>query len=112
MTEREALQDITENGINLGAGDYVSMDALKAAAKALEELALYKEGKLCLVPADGYKQLLEALEDLRAKEQPMKPIFSGMYACPRCKTIMLQGAFEAKGNCCKECGQRLDWEEA
>ena len=38
MTEREALQDIIENGINLGAGDYVSMDALKAAAKALEEL--------------------------------------------------------------------------
>lgn len=38
MTERAALQDIIENGINLGAGDYVSMDALKAAAKALEEL--------------------------------------------------------------------------
>lgn len=37
MTKKEALNDIIENGINLGAGDYVSLEALKVAAEALQE---------------------------------------------------------------------------
>lgn len=43
------------------------------------------------------------------KQIPKKPIHDGLYACPDCHTIMLQGAFEAKGKCCKECGQAIDW---
>lgn len=37
MTKKEALNDIIENGINLGAGDFVSLEALKVAAEALQE---------------------------------------------------------------------------
>lgn len=37
MTYEEALKDIIESGINLGAGDYVDPEALKVAAKALEK---------------------------------------------------------------------------
>lgn len=43
------------------------------------------------------------------KQKPKKPVFGGLYACPNCKGIMLQGAFEARGNYCKHCGQALDW---
>lgn len=37
MTREEALNDIIENGINLCSGDYVSLEALKIAADALQE---------------------------------------------------------------------------
>lgn len=37
MTNEEALQEIVEEGIELGAGDYVDLEALKIAAKALEK---------------------------------------------------------------------------
>lgn len=37
MTKKEALNDIIENGINLGAGGFVSLEALKVAAEALQE---------------------------------------------------------------------------
>lgn len=53
------------------------------------------------------KKAAEALE----KQIPQKPIHDGLYACPNCHTIMLQGAFEAKGKCCKDCGQAIDWGE-
>ena len=54
-----------------------------------------------------FNECREAMEKQIAK----KPIHGGLYACPNCHTIMLQGAFEAKGKCCKECGQALDWSE-
>lgn len=57
--------------------------------------------------ADMARLAIYALE----KQIPKKPIFDGLYACPTCHTIMLQGAFEAKGKCCKECGQMLDWSD-
>lgn len=37
MTVEEALKEIVENGIELGAGDYVDVKALKVARKALEK---------------------------------------------------------------------------
>ncbi len=55
----------------------------------------------------AYGMAVAALE----KQIPKKPIYDGLYACPNCHTIMLQGAFEARGKCCKECGQVLDWSE-
>lgn len=71
-----------------------------------EECELYSE---CTheTQADIARLTIAALE----KQIPKKPIFDGLYACPNCHTIMLQGAFEAKGKCCKECGQLLDWSE-
>ena len=37
MTKEEALNDIIENGINLGAGDFVDTEALKIAAEVLKK---------------------------------------------------------------------------
>lgn len=54
---------------------------------------------------------VEECREAREKQIAKKPIHGGLYACPNCHTIMLQGAFEAKGKCCKECGQALDWSE-
>ena len=54
---------------------------------------------------------VEECREARERQIPKKPIHDGLYACPNCHTIMLQGAFEAKGKCCKECGQVLDWSE-
>lgn len=71
---------------------------------ACEECELYSE---CTheTQADIARLAITALE----KQIPKKPIRDGLYACPNCHTIMLQGAFEARGKCCKECGQAIDW---
>lgn len=53
----------------------------------------------------AFDMAIEALQ----KQIPKKPIFSGLYACPCCRTIMLRGSFESKGKHCKECGQKIDW---
>lgn len=57
------------------------------------------------------KEYFQELQEARERQIPKKPICDGLYACPNCHTIMLQGAFEARGKCCKECGQVLDWSE-
>ena len=36
MTYQDALKDIKDNGIDLGGGDYVDLEALKVAAEALQ----------------------------------------------------------------------------
>lgn len=74
-----------------------------------ELLGFYKEGRLCLVPKEGYLAADEELRQLRAKERPQKPIISGVYACPRCKAILLYETIGQKDNRCKYCGQSLDW---
>ena len=38
MTIKEALDDIVTSGINLGAGDFVSLEALEVAASVLEKM--------------------------------------------------------------------------
>ncbi len=52
---------------------------------------------------------LEELRALKEKSIPKRPVFDGLYQCPTCKKSMLQGSMEPKGNCCKNCGQALDW---
>lgn len=74
--------------------------AKEEALSALQEIQQYR--------AIG---TVEECREAREKQIAKKPIHGGLYACPNCHTIMLQGAFEAKGKCCKECGQALDWSE-
>lgn len=38
MTIKEALDDIVTSGINLGAGDFVDLEALEVAARVLEKM--------------------------------------------------------------------------
>lgn len=37
MTIEEAIKDIQEDGIDLGAGDYVDLDALKVAVETMKD---------------------------------------------------------------------------
>lgn len=37
MTIEEAIKDIQENGINLGAGDFVDVEALKIAVEVMKD---------------------------------------------------------------------------
>ncbi len=73
-------------------------EALSIAAKALAEIQQYRT-----------LGTLEELRALKEKRIPKKPVFDGLYYCPACKKFMLQGLMETKGNCCKNCGQALDW---
>lgn len=106
MTESEAIEVLTDRHTSIGTTkcDDVAWRKLKPAidiaVNALEEIQQYR--------AIG---TVEECQEAREKQIPKKPINDGLYACPNCHTIMLQGAFEAKGKCCKECGQVLDWSE-
>lgn len=104
MTEKEAIKKVKEFGLYHAIGDLpnsaLTVKAFKMAVAALEEIQEYR--------AIG---TVEECQEAREKQIPKKPINDGLYACPNCHTIMLQGAFEAKGKCCKECGQVLDWSE-
>lgn len=81
MTPEEALKDIIESGINLGAGDYVDPEALKVAAKALEKQIPEK-----LLPEQRYY---------------------GIGKCSRCGVVFTDDTTKYCGNC----GQAIDWKE-
>lgn len=86
-------------------------DALGIAVKALAEIQQYR--KL------GTPEELRALKEKQIPKRPVilnrqsdgikKDMFQGIYYCPACKKGMFQGLTESKGNCCKNCGQALDW---
>ena len=61
--------------------------------------------------AEKQREVAEVTVQALERMMPKKPDWDGLYVCPSCRTIMLYGAFEAKGECCKYCGQRLDWGE-
>lgn len=105
MTENEAISrmryrvDTATHIIGKGV-DGKAYEDMEMAIKALEEIQQYR--------AIG---AVEECREAREKQIPKKPIHDGLYACPNCHTSMLQGTFEARGKCCKECGQVLDWSE-
>lgn len=91
MTTQEALKDIIQSGIKLGAGDYVDVEALKVAVVALE------------------------------KQMPKKPDYEGdgfdedgyliydTWICPNCGKHYEVDYDDY--NFCPECGQALDWSD-
>lgn len=138
MTESEAIKKVKEFGLYHAIGDLpnsmLTVKAFEMAIKALEEIQQYraigtvKYFKECadILNKTATDELAKIIDEwilyhkigtveecLEARERqiPKKPIHDGLYACPNCHTIMLQGAFEARGKCCKECGQVLDWGE-
>lgn len=139
MTESEAIKKVKEFGLYHAIGDLpnsmLTVKAFEMAIKALEEIrqyraigtveevkrmqrysALAKKHSTIGQAIDScteYEAIgtVEEFREARERQIPKKPIHDGLYACPNCHTIMLQGAFEAKGKCCKECGQVLDWIE-
>ena len=96
------LEGIYEDYVRDNDKEYTERNlALTEAVKALTEIQQYR--------AIG---TVEECREARERQIPKKPIHDGLYACPNCHTLMLQGTFEARGKCCKECGQVLDWSEA
>lgn len=117
MTESEALKNINEFGIRLGAGDYIDLEALRIAGKALEEIQEYRA-------IGTVEECIEAMD----KQKPKKPKHQGTYdsdgvwhewngingrpyeLCPNCgKNLCCEMPYEKKPKHCKECGQMLDW---
>lgn len=89
MTYEEALKDIIESGINLGAGDYVDPEALKVAAKALEKQIPKKVEK---------QQWIDTV--CECGRVFSKSHGDGYYSIP----------YENQTKYCPECGQALKWE--
>lgn len=112
MTENEALQDIIKSGINLGAGDYVDLEALKIAVKALAEIQQYRE-----------IGTVEECREAREKQIAKKPIEKnddgiecdggGWLYCPTCGDELTDRIpFDNKDFYfhCLNCGQKFLWE--
>ena len=93
MTEQEALKDIIESGIELGAGDYVDVEALKVAVVALEKQ----------IPKKPIK--LKANEDIKIGAGTWKA-GTTVYKCPRCDSFISRSS-----NYCDKCGQAFDWSD-
>lgn len=79
MTDEQALKSIIEDGINLGAGDYVEFEALLLAKEALE-----KRIPKIHVSHDNCGNKCASLR------------------CPSCFEV-------ASGKYCENCGQAIDW---
>ena len=101
MTENEAFKSIIEDGIELGAGDYVEFEALKVAAKALEEIQKYRV-------IGTVEECQEARERQRAKKpvnlEYVRDDYSWTGECPHCRAYVSENT-----RYCLICGQKLDW---
>ena len=100
--------------------------ALDVSVSAMQELQMYKDAKLCLIPedvfskqceeVDAYREIgtLEEVKDAMERQQAKKPNnveaegyrYTKTYRCPTCG-----GNFSGTGiaNYCYHCGQKLDW---
>lgn len=81
MSPEEALIDITRDGIELGAGDFIDVEALKVAAKALEKQIKAKPVIVTLQNVDYPK-------------------------CPKCGRVL----WPSSEKYCATCGQCILWE--
>lgn len=70
MTFHEAMEDIQESGINLGAGDYVDIESLKVAVIALKEIQDYKK----LGTYEELKRMKDAHYEIASREQELNAV--------------------------------------
>lgn len=110
---------------------YPMHEAITTAISAMQELQMYKDSKLCLIPEnvfkvqceelDEYKQIgtLEEVRDAVEKQKPKHPIISpwSPAICPTCGEELSEhigdGYYRHRTfleRCPNiECAQRLDW---
>lgn len=117
--------DVIRNHINTnGDADtdkcIENIQVLETVIFAMNELQMYKDGKLCLIPEsvyskqctelDAYKQLgtLEEVVEAVEKQRKVKPK-DGEY-CPICHTF-LKDEDDVPGFYCMNCGKAIDWSE-
>lgn len=62
MDYKKALKEIKESGIEQGAGDFVDMEAMKAAADALEKMEEYEQLKATVQEQQAHWQEVRKLE--------------------------------------------------
>lgn len=114
MTVQEAIKDIVETGIELGAGDYVGIESLKMAEKALEKQIPKKP-----IIGDTFTSKFQESIIKTGKYTDIARYQS--YKCPVCQQsiIMLWEAernekiygCKCNDNFCKKCGQAFDWSD-
>lgn len=126
MTPEEAIEILEELASELWRDKYKM--AMKTAIKALEEIQLYKENKLCLVPEDAYSRQcceLDAYKEIgtveecrKAVEKLSAKIVSDLdydleyYTCPSCgTTISFMEDGHKSHKCCLNCGQAIQFYE-
>lgn len=133
MDYQEAIEALQfEGGIEItGKPRRVAefFDGVDTAISAMQELQLYKDAKLCLIPEDvygnqceeldRYKQLgtLEEVREAVEKQKAKKPLLGGntdkltgdIHICPCCCGIV--GMDDARADYCADCGQHIDWSE-
>ena len=129
------IHDVAEARIKIGDARgviYITPDKLedvKTAISALQELQLYKDGKLCLISEsvyskqcdelDAYKQIgtPEEVQEAVKKHRCKKiEIWNGQATCPQCKKLFgnisdIKRLISWEMPYCKFCGQHLDWSE-
>ena len=125
MTKQEAieiLEEVKELDDTMYAYNPAYMNALDMAIEALEEIQLYKDNKLCLIPEDvysrqcseldAYKEIgtVEECREAVEKQKPKKPILRNdngklRKSCPVCGCF-----FSPLSRSCPKCGQAILWE--
>lgn len=108
---------------------YEQLGTLDEVRGSMQELQLYKDGKLCLVPEDvyarqceeldAYKQLgiLEEVREAVEKQDPKKvEIWNGQAMRPNCRSLFgnmsdIRKLIAWDMPHCKFCGQAIDWSE-
>lgn len=131
MTPEEAieiLEEVKELDDTMYAYNPAYMNALDMAIKALKEIQLYKDNKLCLVPEDVYSRQcseLDAYKEIGTVEECREAVEKQTqkrcaidscpdhthYKCPSCgkiqKTKYDDSTFGCILNNCSNCGQAL-----
>lgn len=149
ISEIEAIEIIRNEGLDaLEGGGYMEFggrlqepedeteccNAFRLAIKALEELILYKQGGLVLIPTDVFQRQCDELDAYKAigtvdqcreaveRMKPKKPIEyeDKYYGCPKCGNALMHKWEKyptilnpkSKGlPCCCNCLQVIDWSE-
>lgn len=137
MTENEALklgkslyENLTSNANNIiPTKEYIEF--VEIAIQVLEELQMYKQGGLCLVPTDAYKKQCEELDSykeigtieefkaLKDRSVAKKPIINERrfengdevlvdWKCPICGLNVIEET--PCQEYCQRCGNKLDWQ--
>ena len=111
-------------------GDLACRDIAREAIKAIEEIQMYRDGKLCLIPKDVFKRQCDELEDYKElgtvkdvrtsveKTNAKKVIYynrhgdgddhknNDSFNCPECGRRLRN---KQKDDYCPRCGQKIDW---
>lgn len=127
MTKEQAINLIryridTATEIAGKGADGKVFEDLEIAIKALEELNLYEENGLCLIPSDVYEKQCEELDRLKEMTNPEKPVIleyklltniGWIYGCPNCGSAIGVNKYHIDitqpDDWCPTCGKAIDW---